>query len=229
MKWIKTLLVVWVAMALTSTPSMSGEKIVRDADGNKWLVDTETEATPGAGSGTGALIGAVDDTLRSFETHKFDLQIGIMAVGQAGDDSSGTETALTSATLYWRPNSWLRLGPQFSWNTVETSTFTFGLPVSFKLFPNPWATYNFWLDLNVLPLFTIRTDDSLEMPRKSAFSWIPAVMFKAEVPMGAWSVEFGLGTAFPFSIEGITDQEANAAVEQVAFGAEAAVNIRLGR
>jgi hypothetical protein len=227
MKWIKTLLSVFVAVALTSTPMFAAEKEVRDANGDKWIVDTETEATPGAGSGLGALIGAVDDTLAGFEKHKFDLQLGLTAIGQAGDDSSATESALTSVTLYHRPVPVFRWGPRFSWNTVDNNLFSFSLPMGLKLNRNPWATYNFWLNLDILPTFTVRTDEPVDTSRTSAWSYTPKIAFAAEVPMGPWSIEGDLGVGFPFAIEGVTDDAINSAVKQVGFAAKVAVNIRL--
>lgn len=228
MKWIKTLLAVFVAVALTSTPMWAGEKVIYDNDGNRWVVDTETAGTPGAGSGLGALVGAVDDTLDSFQKHKFDLQLGLTAAGVAGDDSSKTETALTGLTLYYRPDGWVRLGAGFTWNTIDRSAFTFSLPIGFKLFPNPWGSVNFWLDTNLLPTYTVRTGET-DIVRESAFSWVPSAQFAVEVPMDMWSVEAGIGAGIPVSIEGVTESDVNNAVDKVAAAVQFAINLRMGR
>lgn len=217
-----------VSVALAQ-PCVGAEKKIRDNDGNVWIIDTATKATPGAGSGEGAIIGAASDTLPAYDNHKFDLQIGVNAIGSAADDSSGTEALLTGATLYWRPASWFRVGPSLNWNTADTQKFTLSVPVGFALFPNPWSGVRWWLTANVLPSYTMRTSLDPAEPRENAWTWAPAAEFAVEFPMQLWSVEVGLGAAYPFTIEGVDDSAVNSAIEKVALGANVAVNWRLGR
>lgn len=228
MKGIKILIAAFCAVAiLTSCPAFAGEKVIRDANGNKWVIDTETAATPGAGSGSGAVIAAVDDTLAGYEKHKIDLQLGLSAVGSAADDSSDTETGLTSFALLYRPVTWFRTGPSVALNMQETSTITFGWPMGFKLNRNPWATYNFWLALDILPKFTVRTDEPVDTSRTSAWSYVPTAEFKIEIPKGVWSLEGGLGVGFPFSLEGVTDEAINNAVKKTILGVNVALNVHI--
>lgn len=231
MKW-KMLLAVILSLAF-AMPSMAGEKIITDNDGNKWVIDTETAATPGAGSGEGAIIGAVSDTLASYDSHKFDLQFAVTAMGAGGDDSSGTETALTGFTFYYRPSGAWRVGAAMAWDTQNRSQVTFGIPVGLKLFPNPWSSVNWWINLNILPLYTIQTsDDPLEegdSARLSAWSWVPSAEFSVEFPMGGWSAEIGLGAGVPVSLEGITDEAENNALKKLTASAMFAINWRMGR
>jgi hypothetical protein len=223
MKWIKTLLAAFVAIALTTTPSIAGETTKYDANGNAWLVDEETAATLGAGSGEGAIIGEVESR------NKFDLQLGLRAVGSTADDDASSESALTGIKGFYRPAAHWRIGGSMQWDTVDRTAIHFTLPLGLQLFPNPWRNQIFWLNANLLPTYTIRTGSTDGLIRSSAWSWVPGASMSIELPMGetsGWSTEFGAGAGIPITIEGVTDEALNGLVNKVVGSIDFAVNIR---
>ncbi len=227
MKWIKTVFLALAIVAVTATMSYAKEKIITDNDGNKWVIDTATAATPGAGSGEGALVGAVSDTVPAYESHKWDMQFGMTAMSTTAEDSTNAETAVTGLTMFYRPSLAWRIGFSMAWDTVDRSAVTFGLPIGYKLFASPWSSVNWWVGLNVLPTYTVRLEDAGVGLHESPWSWKPGTEFKVEVPMGQWSAEVGLGASVPFSVEGITEESENDAIKKLAGSAIFAINWRL--
>ena len=205
--------------------AQAGERTVTDNDGDKWVIDTETAATPGAGAGLGAVVGAVGDTIPGYQGHRFDLQIGISAFGIGADDSMNTESAETGATLYYRPATWNRIGANMTWDTVDRSKLDFGLLAGFKLYPDPWSSVIWWCNLDLLPHFIVRTDDT-GAPRTSAWSYFPKVGMSVEVPMNTFSFEVGAGAGVPLTLEGINKEAENAALTKLAAGVDVAINFR---
>lgn len=218
----------WILLGLIlvlAAPAVAGEKIIYDNDGNAWVIDTETAATPGAGSGEGALVGEVADTVAAYDNHKFDLQIGITMAGIGSDGNAETETAITAISIFYRPAIWARFGPSLAWDAVDRTQLDLSIPVSFKLFPSPWSSIIWWCNTDVLPHYIVRMGEGPE-PRASAWSWVPNVGISIEVPMETFSVEGGVGVGVPLSLEGITEEAENAAINQLALGAEVAFNFR---
>jgi len=225
--WIRAILTLCLAACL-AVPASAGQR--RDNDGNVWITDDITAGTPGAGSALGALVMAASDTMAAFETHRFDLQLALVPTGAAGDDNAQTERALAGITLYYRPSAWLRVGPSLQWDPHDSGKLAVSVVGGAKLFPDPWSAVSWWLSLDLLPHLSVLTADSEDGPsRISALTWAPGTEFTLEVPMGLWSVEGGLGAVYPFSIEGVTEQDENAAVEQLALTGRLAINLRLGR
>ncbi len=224
MRWTKVLLLVAVGVAVMVSTTFAAPKNVKyDANGNAWNIDPETAATPGAGSGEGDVIDQVETR------NKFDLQLALRAVGSPGDDDTSTESALAGVTGFYRPSPKWRIGMSMQWDAVDNTAIHFTLPVSLQLFPNPWRDQIFWINANLLPIFTVRTGTEGDFIRESALSWIPSAGMSVELPMGetaSWSTEFGVGAGLPITVEGVSDEALNSAVNQVAGMADFKVNFR---
>lgn len=225
MKAFKIPILILLAVGLLAAPCYSGEQIRRDANGDKWVVDTRTAGTPGAGAGLGALVAAVTDTLPAVDRHKFDIQIGLTALGVPGDDSLGTETAVTALTLYYRPKTFFRIGPRIGWDLGDNTKVSLGIPMGLKLNADAWDAYNLWLALNVLPTFTIRTGEFGSI-RSSAWTYVPSAELRGEIPMGSLSLEGGLGLNTALLLEGVSSPAANDAIKKLGYQAELALNYR---
>jgi len=232
MKFVKVLLAVTVAVALLA-PAAFPKTYKIDNLGRKWLVDEETAATPGAGAGEGAVIGLADEVEPGFNRHMIDLQFGLSATGVAADDSAATEQAVTTVTLQWYPptsSGWLKLGPRVSLASAQQGQLTFSLPITAYLFPDPFSTFKWGVELNVLPSLSVITDPNKEFEiRESAWNYVPALEFFAEVPMGSWSFQVGVGGGFPVQLQGVSDEALNSSINQATFGVGGQVNWRLGR
>lgn len=223
-----------LALALLALAFVAGQawaqdtKIVRDNLGRKHLVDVKTLETPGAGGEIGTIEAAIieEPNPLPWQGNMFDIAFGLAAVGAAGDDSSNTEQALTSLGLYWIPKSetgWFAVGPRATWSLQNTEEITFDIPMRFTLWPDPFSSYRWNVKFSAFQ-YTVRTgggDDAT--PRESAFSFSPELAFGWEVPAGAYSIEFAAAAAYPFSIQGITDQDVNGAVKEAQIGGQVTV------
>lgn len=203
------------------------ETTVIDNLGRKWVIDEATAATPGAGSGLGEIVGLESAELPSYEQHMIDLQFQLGATGTEGDDTLSTENAVVGFTLFYYAADWLKIGPQIGTTLGEGSKMIdFSVPVEFILFPDPFSSVIWKFRANVFT-YTVTTSDDVTMPIKSAWSFDPAGSFVVEVPMGAYSVDFGAGVSYPFSIMGVTDEELNNAVKKATAGVAVSINYRM--
>ncbi len=224
MKRIAMFLIALAALAGTAWAQETAE--VRDNLGRKYLVDVKTLNTPGAGGEIGSLEGAIisePDTL-PWQGHMFDLAFELSAVGVAGDDSSTTESALTSLGLLWIPSNqsgWFAVGPRVTWNMNAGDEVTFDIPMRFTVAPDPYSAYRWNVHFSAFT-YTVHTT-GVDTPRSSAFSFIPTLSFGWEIPRGSYSVEFAAGAGYPFSLEGVTDEEVNSAVKEAQIGGRVTV------
>lgn len=212
-----------VAALLFSQTAQAGEK--PDNLGRTWITDDVTAKTPGAGSGEGSLVGLSTDSLAAYERHMFDLSFGVDVTGTSGDDSAVTEQAKTGVTVFWYPASWMKLGPRMAWAPGDNKEIDFQIPLQFVLFPDPFSTYIFKFGFTPFT-YTVLTGEN-NTPQSSAFSFDPAASFLVEIPKGSYSIDFGMGLSYPFSIQGISDSDLNSAVEKAVLGVGVAFNMRL--
>ncbi len=226
MKRILALLLLALSLAvpaIADTPP--GTKEITDNLGRKYLVDIKTLETPGAGGEPGTIAAAIieEPNPLPWVGHMFDVAIGFSAVGQAGDDTSSTESALTSFGILWIPKTetgWFAIGPNFSWNLDGRNEIRIDpVPMRITVFADPFSAYRWNLHFSPFSV-TIRTGD-VDTPRSSAFSFDPTLGFGWEIPRGDYSIEFAAGVGYPFSLEGISDESVNDAVHKAQIGGRA--------
>lgn len=222
------ILAIMAFVFLSPAPGMAqdGEKTyITDNMGRKWEIDPTTAATSGAGAGLGEVIGEAETV--PWAGHMFDVTFGLTAVGTATDDTSSTEQALGELGVYYIPKTesgWIAIGLLMGKSTTGTNELTFRPDFRFTLFPDPFSSFRWNVHASVFS-YTVQTGE-VDGPRMSAWSTVPKIMFGVEVPRGPYSIEFGLGAAYPFSIQGITDEELNSAVDNAMLAGNVTINWR---
>jgi hypothetical protein len=161
---------------MAASPAVAGTKTMKDVQGHRYAVDTNTQITPGAGSGLGALIGDAIDTTALYVQHDWDLSFGFQGTG-ANNDSGEEEIAMASIEIAKFVSKNIKLG-------LEVSRPNLAVPEVYAVAPTFQAT-----------LFTHPYDSWSMGLRVKLFSWNQAIGENDMLSGGAFSVEWQ-ATAF---------------------------------
>jgi len=174
---VKTVLGIgFLGALLVASPAVAGTKTMKDVQGHRYAVDAETQITPGAGSGLGALIGDAIDTTALYIQHDWDLSFGFQGTG-SNDDSGEEELAMASLEIAKFFSKNIKLG-------LELSRPNLAVPEVYAIAPTFQAT-----------LFTHPYDSWSKGLRVKLFSWNQAIGENDMLKGGAFSVEWQ-ATAF---------------------------------
>ena len=165
-----------LGVLLAASPVSAGTKTMKDVQGHRYAVDTNTQITPGAGSGLGALIGDAIDTTALYVQHDWDLSFGFQGTG-ANNDSGEEEIAMASLEIAKFFSKNIKLG-------LELSRPNLAVPEVYAVAPTFQAT-----------LFTHPYDSWSKGLRVKLFSWNQAIGENEMLSGGAFSVEWQ-ATAF---------------------------------